>query len=1040
MVLSDRQLLMRRHVAMIMFASVAVCASASFSYADLSLTATVESAVKLPHIIEDQAFPDSILSMSHAEGWSASGAVDGNSMSVKEVADPRNPNRNVLDFSFKANTKKPKWLNWSRTFPTPLVRPAAGELVFDLYPVTPMNFQIMMEMGLPHPVLHDMGPAFRGNFGGYEPGKWHEVRITSGSTRHRNPAGMRIVLRTSSEGVPNNQNVHFLIRNVRIEPAPDPLTMTPIDALKVTSPIRCAVMKLETPNQLADDEPFSLRVEVSSDADIPVTCRLKVSSDQKSNAVISSVQAQLKKGNNILQLSAERFAENIPAGEHEIGISLEDAQGRVIAGSSHAMNVAVFDSKDFEKRLADLKTELAGVNEELADAAGRGVVVQYPQVTLAVADLFINQYLRQDFYTQKERKIAVALARQVKDLLNDAREEIRALRAGRISQQAVRDYDPGLPLQVNGATIRQNNRPLLLVGVLDWRNAESSLSYAAKCGFNSIVVEVSTDAWAHPENLEQLLHRAAQQGLSVQLLLSTHKLHESLADKYPGMINGSVGHTMLPYDILKPDTRMALRDYYDKMLPYLKGHPNLTSVGTANEPGYTIRETAPDFEVSFRQWMARRYDNRTEKMNLRWGVNLAGFDQLQLAEILGKLKNNPAVKYDWEEFRAQVVGDHFEFMRQEVQKYLPGMMTWVKRFHDFGYRQLDPVMLYDRGETNTVGWSVADPMKLDFSRAFAPNVPLVSTEWKVIKGYDENNLTYPADIVSQRMLDCYVHGMDMGQIWNWGRRAWQAPGDPQSITRYPLALNVIGRTSLKIRQNADVITRFASERKLKASLLYDKISHLQQKDYWDGKEIGFVAAYDLLSANSAGVNMMLPERYKAGDLNDVQMLAATNGCYHPAALVADIEQWVAGGGTLWLTARGEWLDPWGGKIPAVPQSFLTLLNQDGAHSYGKGRIVVDPAWKGYQDYFEGVEVRGQDGAGIPAGEIARGSARDDDGTTRWLYLMNLTNQERTVILSSVPARASGVAKDLWGQADVALNHPLALKPRSIVLLDMMPKK
>lgn len=138
-------------------------------------------------------------------------------------------------------------------------------------------------------------------------------------------------------------------------------------------------------------------------------------------------------------------------------------------------------------------------------------------------------------------------------------------------------------------------------------------------------------------------------------------------------------------------------------------------------------------------------------------------------------------------------------------------------------------------------------------------------------------------------------------------------------------------------------------------LYYDKNDQLlREKEY----PALLNAAYDRLRINPSGVRFLYPQTVTPENLAKVKLVAAGSIRHIPAETARTFAAWVAGGGTLYLQAPGEWSDYSGGKLD-LPAGFRKAVTA------ARSR----PLWQGNGRH--GSRLGGGRGPDVRAGRMER---------------------------------------------------------------------
>jgi hypothetical protein len=1017
-----------------------------------TLEAEVTPLQTSPFLRGNQAFPSLAYAVDDPSEWKASGHSDGNRIGVRPASDPET-GAPVTEFWFEARNLQKRWLNWQKRFPAELCREGMTGISLEIYPLTPVPSSLLVEFGLPLSIK-DIGPAWRSSVGRLEPGRWNRIDIRQGSGRHPFPAGVRLVVDISKPGVPQREEVRFLVRGFKPLPETALSTNPPSTPVSTTAPIDSAYLQRNSPAEMVWSDPLALRLDLTVSRPLRARIHLKITpmGENPSGALSpSSVEVDLRPPVTRIDLVNRAGQEDTPfEGPALVDLAITDvaapAASHPLLRAGQPFAIAFFNDTTFDQKLASAGDRAAALRRRADSLAAEGILVDEPRITLEVADLFISRYIPDDYRRQKERGIALTLLRQVTTLLDKADTELSDRATGLVRERPIPyRYDPARPLEIRNGRLYQGTAPVLLFGTQE-TSAFDAIPRLARLGFNSVKIETQGALLKPGDRLAGAIRAAASENLAAHLLFSTHYIEALPA-------SGSASHVMLPYDILAPGTRPVLDQAYRDVLPPLRPHVNLVSIGTANEPGYAIHPGATAFEIAFRQWLVTRYSNRIADLNSRWRSNYSDWGDITLREVAAAITTRapnlatPALSYDWACFRAYILGTHFRFMRDEVLRYLPDHMVWVKKYHTFGFGQFDPEVVFDQGST-LHNVSQTSPLALDYDRGIDPSAPLSCSEWKLVPGFTPATLDADPRACSLSLFENYARGLSWGIVWKWQRRDWRAMGDPHTFTRYPTAMEEIGRTSHRLQQLAPVFDRLATLGNGEVALLFDKASLLHQGQPY---EKDFESRYWRLNRGSAGVRILHAGRATAADLAPRRLIAAGTANALDLPSLQALRNWVHdGGGTLWLTAPGSLaLDPWGKPHADSPESrpvldLITLASSTGVHPFGKGQVIVDAEWTGYTALLDG-PLPQEAKSGIPIVKdvecrlVAADPANNRPG---YFYILNRTGLPRSVKLAT-PAgdvwTLPGTAREIWNASSFVpapSESEIHLPPWSVFLFEL----
>jgi hypothetical protein len=583
---------------------------------------------------------------------------------------------------------------------------------------------------------------------------------------------------------------------------------------------------------------------------------------------------------------------------------------------------------------------------------------------------------------------------------------------------------------------------------LAWTDTLDVIAWAKPLGFNGVVMDVAMGDWENGktrgvEYSQQILDLTQKAGIAANFQLAGHyevQLSEENLSAKGDDANGDPG---LPWNVVQPATYRVFGQWYDRMLPPFASYPNLVNLGTCNEPIYGVGPNSKSFQSAFQTWAKEQY-KEIKVANDLWSSRYASFETIDLPSFFKLRETSKGAAWDWARFQAEVIGKFFGFLTQKINSNLPNVSVSAKLAGGYGFDYLDEQeILFHNGQT-VHGTDGDNPMFLDYLKSLNPALPVFNGEWHVISSEQVGN--DPA-CLGRLMFQEVAHGIGAGYLWQWKRWEWnsQANGASGSITRYPLGLDGLGRSSIKLRRLMPIMARFANLNGGTIRLLYSKASHLHQKTAQNRVIPGvqllvkvppymqtLEKLYTQIFPNTSGVRFIIPETLKTEDLKEVKLLAAGAAEYIQSDALKIIQKWVAEGGTLWLTSPGLSWDPWGKVHKGFDVEFIQIISKPGSHAYKSGKIVVDEKWKGYEAYLDGPKVLGTDEQ-INVNVECR-VASSEDGQTKYLYLLNMTDQPQTCRLSPIPIEFMNKS-DRWSGQKIDLSKKIILPPNNVLLFD-----
>ncbi|GEM_PF-1695859 len=989
------------------------------------------------HIVGKQVYPEFIFNMESAAHWKFIGALHGSSGSAKLVDSPRRPGEKAILFTAKIrkNNKTPGWMYWQAALDPELSIVGTYQTKIDIYPITEMPFRIMAMYG-DHRGFGII-PAVWSSLGHHEPGKWHELTMKVG-TQRREIDYIRFTFPTSSKEIVDGTEVQFIVDNIRMIKVADPPAVVSIDKLAVQSGINAGYLQMHNTTELMDDDLMTLALELSVDQPQAGKMELDIKNIDSGIMVTKYLPVNLKSPFTALQLSLVDLLGETGVGKHQLSLKFTDQNGRQLASSSRPYDFTIYSSKHMHAQRNVLLAELKQLQEYKQKLQEKGIVVAEPNVTLTVCDWWLNDNgnVVDDFVRQRECKIAYQQLDYLKGMLEEARSQLKRREDGQVKEPHVDDYQMGVPVQIADGRLVQSGKPIFLIGAL---GSQSHTHLLKDIGFNTQSRETGINKWIAKsqdggvKQLKDFFDISKAYGISTSMLLSSHYKPVPLPGKYAAADSRHTGASMFPWDVLAPNVDEMFDLWYDRMMPYYKNEPTLVSLGTANEPGYTVSPESKTFEAQFRVWSKEQYQE-INVANKRWGSSFESFESITSQEYFKFRDQSQAANYDWLRFVDQQVSGFFERRKDHLLKELPGMSVWVKlmgHHGHIGYSHLNEVNNILHGQ-NVVGTDGHDPIWMDLIKSVAPSRPIINSEWHFLGGQIDMN---DQQLIQGRMFDGMTHGICNGLIWKWHRSEWKTKsnGAEQTLTRWARTIDVAGRTALKMRGLVAPISDLGNLDGGNIRLLYSISSTVKMgTEYTDHLQ----HVYDKLGRNSQGTRFVFSNMLKAEDLQGVSLLASSvTPCVETQSL-SIIEQWVKNGGTLWITEPTFEHDPWDSKHIGLPVAFTKALQSQGNQRYGKGHIVVSADDTILAKHCIGPWAADAQGKFIDSVDIRYLQPKADQ--PGYLSILNRSAEPQSIFLTDNTGRWMKVpdAYDVWNYQQVQLDDKLMLDANGVMLLQI----
>ncbi|HAI11971.1 MAG TPA: hypothetical protein DCM28_09720, partial [Phycisphaerales bacterium] len=874
-----------------------------------------------PHIFQDMVYPAAFWTLDTSKGWRFLGATHGHSGGVESVDAPNRSGDKALLCHVtvnKTNPKAPSWLTWEKPLDPQLNIQGAKELIFDIYPLDPIDFDIYMQLG------REKGfgiiSATWKSIGKLKPGRWPEIRIPIHPTRPSVDA-FRLTFPCKAPNVPDRQPIRFVIDNIRLDPKPESETAVFTVAMRAASPVKAAYFQHTSANQVSDDEAITFDLEISSLKKFKGVLQVHGRNKQSNQTYTWQAPVSIDTQHALVTTVIDHPSSKIGVGlaNYQIELVSEDS---VLMASNLSLEVSGFTSEHMNQKRHQLLKWVGQIERIAAQLKQKGIGVKEPSISLAVASWFLKDdgFVESDYKNQKAYGIAMKQLDDIQSILDRTQLALNDRATGKITEMSSEDFKSDSPVKYERGQQTQDGKPLLMIGpISDGTNTH----LLPELGFNAVARETGIRDWfskykGHGEKfLNQFLKEGKDAGISLHLLASSHYLPEPMPKTYAKAKTPDEGSGMFPWDVLSPQADRLFENWYQQMTAVIKDEQHLVSIGLANEPGYHVKQTSQSFTQAFPRWIASEYVN-IDVANKQWDSQYDSIKSIDLKTFFELRKQSKGAEWDWQRFVDQQVTSFFQKRKNDITSQMPDKAVWTKLMgHEthFGFAMLNEHTNVSQAQT-VLGTDGGDPIWLDYLKSINPNIPIYNTEWHFMGGVDPNDTQQ----IQMRMVDGVTHGIQTGLIWIWWRTPWNsmANGGEQSIIRWPKTTDIVGRTSFKLRALAEPMIALGNADGGKVRLLYSLSANTHQGvNYIHNLQ----ATYDSLNRNASGHRFVFTHSLTSDDLKGVSLLAASNTQYIEPDAARILAKWVQDGGTLWFSSPVTWFDPWGHPVENQDNTF-----------------------------------------------------------------------------------------------------------------------
>jgi beta-galactosidase len=391
--------------------------------------------------------------------------------------------------------------------------------------------------------------------------------------------------------------------------------------------------------------------------------------------------------------------------------------------------------------------------------------------------------------------------------------------------------------------------------------------------------------------------------------------------RYEGLT--AISHNFTKYDIDHPGARELYGFLFGGTVPKMAGK-NYTKLGymLANEPSFFSQEGVWNTsEVSeytkekFRNWLQEKHDS-IEVLNSLWGTGFESFDSVKISIPISASHEGTPMWYDWLLFNYHRVTEYFRFMKREIRKYDPDAMVHIKLMpwlwtgdkmdHGIDFEALtrmSDISGADAQAFNSQMWG--DPgdwpakyafewkeiaMAYDFFRSVRPGHIIFDTENHFLSTTRFRDLYLKADYARATYWLAFMHGLNAGRSWYWGREASGEPhGDvkwyPGTYLQQPQILNEMHEALIDLNNHSEEMT--AIQQQPKPLRIYYSLSNaINRSSYmkdvftcyelvnFEGVPLGFATDSILMESKPGDFEAVLVYKSERGTLQEFNALQA----------------------------------------------------------------------------------------------------------------------------------------------------------------------
>ncbi|NOV01612.1 hypothetical protein GC097_16470 [Paenibacillus sp. LMG 31457] len=402
-------------------------------------------------------------------------------------------------------------------------------------------------------------------------------------------------------------------------------------------------------------------------------------------------------------------------------------------------------------------------------------------------------------------------------------------------------------------------------------------------------------------NLVQVLERAAEHNVAVNVLLSPHYFPDWMKAKWPELNSNATG--FIKYNIEAPKARQVIQDYLQTVISMIKDSPALHSVTLSNEPVFDTRRDAEAHTPAFQEYLREQYNGNIAGLNRVYGTSYSDFGKVPMP------LNYSATPqfYDWYRFNSNLFTCWHQWMADIVHKIAPGLAVHSKVMNstlggldqgiDFeGMAALSDISGND--STNYLNTGVDGQVEqyryYDFLSSLK-EAPVFNSEEHIIRDGDSNYLPEQVDHMRTVLWQGAMHRRSASTIWVWARTYSKTSDFRGSVLHRPDVVAEVGKTSLDLNRLVKEVTAFQNDR-AKVAILYSlpALAYEANTTYPNAVR----KLYGAVSLSGAGVDFITEKQLREGKGNEYSMILVPQQQHLERDSLDSLRQYQESGGTV----------------------------------------------------------------------------------------------------------------------------------------------
>ncbi len=424
-------------------------------------------------------------------------------------------------------------------------------------------------------------------------------------------------------------------------------------------------------------------------------------------------------------------------------------------------------------------------------------------------------------------------------------------------------------------------------------------------------------------DIQQVLHRAEESDIAVNLLISPHYFPAWALTKWQDL--NVLNNGFIKFSIFHPKAKEIIEDYLCALIPAVATYDSLHSITLSNESVYQSNKDPYALPI-WHQYLKDTYQENLNELNRIYQSDYSTFEEVPMP---ANVTANPW-SYDYVMFNHDYFARWHEWMIDVIRELAPelplhakimgdpqGSLSWgvdIERFSEFSQINGNDNWNYiNEGPKGFMEELSFYDMQTSFKQA-----PVFNSEHHIIADGDKVYTPEQAKHFRTVLWQSAVHGRSASTIWIWERTYDESSSREGSVLHRPDVVAEAGRTNLDLNRLAWEITAFQNEQP-QVALLYNVPAGIFSGDF----SSNMLRAYEALSYSGYKTGFISEKQIAAGNLANYKLLVVPYVTRMEASTLTEIKSFIEQGGkVLLIGTHALKLTPHGEEQAAADRQYI----------------------------------------------------------------------------------------------------------------------